>query len=74
MMKAALLATGLCLGIASAALAQDMTSAERSACMGDYQKFCNGTPRGGGKILACLDKQGAKLSPACRKVVDNRKK
>jgi hypothetical protein len=74
MTKAALLATALCLGIMPVAFAQDMTSAERSACMGDYQKFCNGTPRGGGKILVCLDKQGAKLSPACRKVVDARKK
>lgn len=74
MMKAALLATILCLGAMPAALAQDMTSAERSACMGDYQKFCQGTAPGGGRIIACLEKQNAKLSDACKKVVAARKK
>ncbi|MGE0565015.1 MAG: hypothetical protein AB7O50_10925 [Pseudolabrys sp.] len=74
MIKAALLATTLCLMTATAALAQDMTAAERNACIGDYEKFCKGTIPGGGRIIACLEKQHARLADACKKVVDARKK
>jgi hypothetical protein len=58
--------------IVSAALpafAQDMTSEQRSACMGDYEKYCKGTMPGGGRIIACLARQSDKLAPACQKVV-----
>jgi hypothetical protein len=56
------------------ALAQDFTPEQRAACRGDYQKFCNGTRPGGGRVLACLGQQYAALSEACKKVVDAQKK
>jgi hypothetical protein len=55
-----------------AAFAQDQMSNMRTACKADYEKYCKDTPRGGGRIIACLDKQ--QLSDECRKVVDARKK
>src|ERR1700760_4666105 len=55
-----------------AAFAQDQMSGMRAACKADYEKYCKDTPRGGGRIIACLDKQ--QLSDECRKVVDARKK
>jgi hypothetical protein len=64
------------IGFSSAAFAQDQTpnqmSSMRTACKADYEKYCKDTPRGGGRIIACLDKQ--QLSDECRKVVDARKK
>ena len=56
------------------ALAQDFTAEQRAACKGDYDKFCKGTMPGGGRVLACLNKQRAELSEACKKVVDAQKK
>jgi len=56
------------------ALAQDFTAAQRTACRCDYQKFCNGTRPGGGRVLACLASQYAALSETCKKVVDAQKK
>ena len=56
------------------ALAQNMTAAQRAACKADYDKFCRGTMPGGGRIIACLDKQHDHLAPACQKVVDAQKK
>ena len=58
----------------STAFAQDFTAEQRSACRGDYNKFCKGTRPGGGRVLACLNQQRAALSDACRKVVDAQKK
>jgi hypothetical protein len=55
--------------LASGAMAQEMTAAQRDACKGDYQKFCKGTVPGGGRIIACLAKQGDKLTPACKNVL-----
>jgi Cysteine rich repeat len=52
-----------------AAFAQELTSAQRDACMGDYQKYCKGTKPGGGRIIACLSGAGDKLTPACKKVL-----
>jgi hypothetical protein len=37
-----------------------------------YEKYCKGTTPGGGRIIACLDKQ--QLSEGCRKVIDATKK
>jgi hypothetical protein len=56
------------------ASAQDFTAVQRAACKGDYETLCKGTIPGGGRILACLNKQHDKLSDACKKVVDAQKK
>jgi hypothetical protein len=56
------------------AFAQDFTAEQRAACRGDYNKFCKGTMPGGGRVLACLEKQRAEISEACRKVVDAQKR
>jgi hypothetical protein len=56
------------------ALAQDFTAEQRAACKGDYETLCKGTIPGGGRILACLNKQHDKLSDACKKIVDAHKK
>ena len=69
-----LVAAALTLASLNAALAQDFTAAQRAACKGDYDKFCKGTMPGGGRVLACLNKQHDKLSDACKQVVDAQKK
>ena len=61
-------ATLLC--ASQAAFAQDLTSEQRNACMGDYEKFCKSVTPGGGRIIACLVKQSDKLAPACKKVIE----
>jgi Cysteine rich repeat len=59
-------------GFSNAVYAQALTSTQRTACKADYAKYCTGTTPGGGRIIACLDKQ--QLSEGCRKVVDAAKK
>jgi hypothetical protein len=44
-------------------------SAMRSACRSDYPTVCAGVPTGGAPALQCLEKNKAKLSPACGKAV-----
>jgi hypothetical protein len=44
-------------------------SAIRSACRTDYPKVCAGVPTGGAPALQCLEKNKARLSPACEKAV-----
>jgi hypothetical protein len=61
-------------GFSSAAFAQALTAEQRAACKTDYNKYCSGTTPGGGRIIACLDKQHDALSEACRKVLDAQKK
>jgi len=73
MMHRFALAAALALIAIAPAAAQDMTAEQRAACKGDYDKFCKGTMPGGGRIIACLDKQSAQLSAACKKVVADAK-
>ena len=50
------------------------TADGRGACKADYDKYCAGTPPGGGRVVACLNKQQNQLSDACKKVLAGRKK
>jgi hypothetical protein len=72
MLRVILVATLLC--ASGNAFSQELTAEQRSACMGDYEKFCKGTTPGGGRIIACLSKSSDKLSPACRKVLADAEK
>ena len=64
-----MLMTAALLCASQTAFAQEMTAEQRSACMGDYEKFCKGVAPGGGRIIACLAKQSDKIAPACKKVL-----
>ena len=65
-----ILAAAAVLCLSQAASAQEMTAAQRDACMGDYEKYCKGVTPGGGRIIACLAKESDKLAPACKKVLE----
>ena len=62
------------LSVPSVAFAQALTPEQRSACMGDYEKFCKGVAPGGGRIIACLAQSSDKLTPDCKKVVADAQK
>ena len=62
------------IGFSTAAFAQNLTAEQRSACKGDFDKYCAGTVPGGGRIIACLNKQRDAISDACKKVLDAQKK
>jgi hypothetical protein len=64
-----MLITAALLCASQPALAQEMTAEQRSACMGDYEKYCKGVAPGGGRIIACLAKESDKITPACKKVL-----
>jgi hypothetical protein len=64
-----ILTAAVLLCASQAASAQELTSEQRSACMGDYEKYCKGVTPGGGRIIACLAKETDKLTPACKKVL-----
>jgi hypothetical protein len=64
-----ILAVTALLFVSQSASAQELTAEQRSACMGDYEKFCKGVTPGGGRIIACLAKENDKLTPACKKVL-----
>ena len=61
----------LVIGCSGSAFAQ--TADGRGACKADYDKYCAGTPPGGGRVAACLTKQQNQLSDACKKVLASRK-
>jgi Cysteine rich repeat len=69
MLRAILTAAAL-LCASQAAFAQELTAAQRDACMGDYEKYCKSVVPGGGRIIACLAKESDKLAPACKKVLE----
>ncbi|MGH6764112.1 MAG: cysteine rich repeat-containing protein [Bradyrhizobium sp.] len=64
----------IAVGSVTAASAQTLTAEQRTACKADFERFCAGTKPGGGRIIACLNKQRAQISEACRNVVDAQKK
>jgi hypothetical protein len=59
------------IGFCGVAQAQTLTAEERTACQADYDKYCKGTMPGGGRIIACLNKNP--VSEACKKVLAARK-
>ena len=61
----------LAIGCSGSAIAQ--TTDQRGACKADYDKYCAGTPPGGGRVVACLNKQQHQLSDTCKKVLASRK-
>ena len=65
-----ILAAAALLSISPAAFAQELTAAQRDACMGDFEKYCKSVVPGGGRIIACLAKESDKLTPACKKVLE----
>ena len=69
MNKLSLTLAALTVAFAATTQAQNLTAEQRTACQGDYGKFCKGVAPGGGRIIACLNKQGDKVSEACRKVL-----
>ena len=58
--------------IGSSGHAVAQTADQRGACKADYDKYCAGTMPGGGRVVACLNKQHDKLTGACKKVLDSR--
>jgi hypothetical protein len=68
-----LLVLSTLLALAAPAIAQQPSQTEiaavRSSCPADYRANCAGVPPGGQASLACLAKNLASLSPACRKAV-----
>jgi hypothetical protein len=67
MQRTILIAALLC--ASEAAVAQELTAEQRTACKGDYEKYCKGTTPGGGRIIACLSKSSDKLTADCKKVL-----
>jgi len=63
------LTTAALLCASQIAHAQELTAAQRDACMGDYEKYCKSVTPGGGRIIACLQKEADKITPACKKVL-----
>jgi hypothetical protein len=62
------------LSLPTLVLAQQPTQAQisaiRSACPSDYRAHCASVPTGGRAALECLQKNVAKLSPACQGAVN----
>jgi len=62
----------VCCLVASAAMAAELTDAEkdalRSDCRSDYFSYCSSVPRGPA-VLTCLQKNIASVSPGCRQAL-----
>jgi hypothetical protein len=61
----------IAIGFSGVARAQTLTAEERAACQADYDKYCKGTMPGGGRIIACLNKNP--ISEGCKKVLAAKK-
>jgi len=68
MSRTLLIATAL-LVASGTAFAQELTAEQRSACIGDYEKYCKSIQPGGGRIIACLSKSSDKLTADCKRVL-----
>ena len=73
MLKLSVAVAAVVIGFSTTAFAQNLTAAQRTACKGDYDKYCTGTIPGGGRVIACLNKQRDSLSDACKKVLGAQK-
>jgi hypothetical protein len=73
MYKICFVIVAFALGFSNAAFSQALSAEQRAACGGDYNKYCKGTMPGGGRIIACLNKQRDQISDACKKVLDAQK-
>ena len=62
----------LAVSLSGAAVAQGR--AVRQACAGDFKTYCSNVQPGGGRILACLQQNAAKLPPACQQALASRGK
>ena len=56
-------------GAGSQGPGQGRGGALRQACRADFQRLCQGTQPGGGRILACLKDHDAELSPDCKQAL-----
>jgi hypothetical protein len=74
MSKIGFAVVAIALGFSTAAYAQALTAEEQAACKADFAKYCKGTVPGGGRIIACLEKQYAELAAPCKKVLDAQKR
>jgi hypothetical protein len=67
------LAAALAIAASHGAMAQSPpTQAEQAACRGDGMKFCSSAVGKPAEMNACLRANKAKLSDACKKVVEAR--
>jgi hypothetical protein len=46
--------------------------AQRAACEDDYKQYCPDVVPGGGRIIACLKQNIAKISEKCRKTIKDK--
>jgi len=67
MVRTLVLAAAISAAFTTSAAAQ--TAAQRAACGADAKRFCSGVAPGGGRLVDCLAKNKASISPACRKVL-----
>jgi hypothetical protein len=74
MPKLSIAVAAFAVGFSTTVFAQNLSAEQRAACKGDYDRYCTGTVPGGGRIIACLNKQHDALSDACKKVLDGQKK
>lgn len=56
--------------VLSAGIGVAQAQTMRQACAADYQSYCSGVQPGGGRIIACFQKNASKLSPDCRKALE----
>jgi hypothetical protein len=70
MFKSSFIMVAFVLGCSTAVSAQTLTAEQEAACKADYRKYCKGTMPGGGRIIACLNKQRDQITDACKKAVD----